>query len=135
MKKATAVSLLFALIAAPLLAGVGSHDAMYVGGTVTSIKAGTEGKVSTDDEKVYVFTYKDGKFSIPYDRVEALEYGQKAGRRVGLAIAISPWLLLSKKRKHFLTVSYKNENDQDQAVVFELGKDIVRVELASLGNL
>jgi hypothetical protein len=132
MKRVTAVSLLFALLATPLFAGVGSHDAMYVGGTVTSIKAGTEGKVSTDDEKVYVFTYKDGRFSIPYDRVEALEYGQKAGRRVGLAIAISPWLLLSKKRKHFLTVSYKNENDQDQAVVFELGKDIVRVELASL---
>lgn len=132
MKRAITATLLIALVAAPLLAGVGSHDAMYVGGTVTTIKPGTEGKVSTDDEKVYVFTYKGGSLSIPYDRVEALEYGQKAGRRVGLAIAISPWLLLSKKRKHFLTVSYKNEEDKDQAVVLELGKDIVRVEIASL---
>ncbi len=131
MKKIVAL-LLLVCFATPSFAGVGSHSAMFVGGTVTTIKAGSEGKVSTDNEKVYVFTYKDGSLSIPYDRVEALEYGQKAGRRIGLAIAISPWLLLSKKRSHFLTVSWKNDEDKDQAVVLELAKDIVRVQLASL---
>lgn len=131
MKKILAAVLLL-VMAIPSFASVGSHDAMFVGGTVTTIKAGTEGKVSTDDEKAYAFTYKDGNLRIPYDRVEALEYGQKAGRRVGLAIAISPWLLLSKKRNHFLTISWKNEDDKDQAVVLELGKDIVRVQLATL---
>lgn len=131
MKK-IATLLLLVCLTTPSFAGVGSHNAMFVGGTVTTIKAGSEGKVSTDDEKIYVFTYKEGSLSIPYDRVEALEYGQKAGRRIGLAIAISPWLLLSKKRSHFLTVSWKNDEDKDQAVVLELGKDIVRVQLASL---
>ena len=63
---------------------------------------------------------------------QALEYGQKAGRRVGLALTISPWLLLSKKRKHFLTISWKDENDKDQAAVLEIGKDIIRVQLATL---
>jgi hypothetical protein len=102
--KKIATLLLLVCLTTPSFAGVGSHNAMFVGGTVTTIKAGSEGKVSTDDEKIYVFTYKEGSLSIPYDRVEALEYGQKAGRRIGLAIAISPWLLLSKKRSHFLTL-------------------------------
>ena len=51
---------------------------------------------------------------------------------MGLALTISPWLLLSKKRKHFLTISWKDENDKDQAAVLEIGKDIIRVQLATL---
>lgn len=132
MKRIVAALLVLGLLSPVLFAGVGSHNADYVGGTISSIKAGTEGKVSSDDEKVYVFSYKEGALKIPYDRVEALEYGQKAGRRLGLALVISPWLLLSKKRKHFLTISWKDENDKDQAAVLELGKDVVRVQLATI---
>jgi hypothetical protein len=113
-------------------AGLGSKKAAYVGGTVNSIKEGTEGDSSATDAKVFTFTYAGGKLSIPYDQVDAIEYGQKAGRRVGVAIAISPIALLSKKRRHFLTVSWKDEDNKQQAAVFELGKDIVRTELVTL---
>jgi hypothetical protein len=113
-------------------AGVGSKKTMYAGGTIASIKDGSEGTSSTQDEKVFVFNYKDGKLAIPYDRINDLEYGQKAGRRLGLAIFVSPFFLLSHKRKHFLTIGYTDENDKQQAGVFELGKDIVRVTLASM---
>ena len=105
---------------------------MYIGGTVGAIKEQTEGKSSTSDEKVFVFTYKKSKFQVPYERVNSLEYGQKAGRRIGLAIALSPLALFSKKRRHFLTISFKDENDKQQAAVFELGKDVIRTTLASL---
>ena len=71
------------------------------------------------------------RLAIPYDRVNSLEYGQKAGRRVGVAIMVSPIALLSKKRKHFVTLSYLDESDKQQAAVFELGKDVVRVTLAT----
>lgn len=113
-------------------ASVGSKNTLYVGGTIATLKQGTEGKCSTDDEKIFVFEAKGTKIAIPYDRINDLEYGQKAGRRVGLALTISPWLLLSKKRKHFLTIGYTDENDKQQAGVFELGKDIVRVTITSL---
>lgn len=113
-------------------AGLGSHSTMYVGGTVTAIKEQTEGTCSTVDEKVFTFQYNGGKLDIPYDRMNALEYGQKAGRRVGLAIAVTPVALLSKKRKHFLTISYLDADQKQQAAVFELGKDIVRTTLASV---
>lgn len=114
------------------VAGLGSDKTAYIGGTENQIKDGTEGRSSAKDEKCFVFEYKDGKLEIPYEQVDDLEYGQKAGRRVGLAIAISPWLLLSKKRKHFLTVGWKDEQDKQHAAVLELGKSVVRTTLATL---
>ena len=39
---------------------------------------------------------------------------------------VSPLALFSKKRNHFLTVTYKDNAGKEQAAVFELGKDIVR---------
>jgi hypothetical protein len=133
MKPAIALVLcLLILFSISTEAGLDSKKAMYIGGTVTSIKEQTEGKASTNDEKVFLFVYKEGRLTIPYDRVNDLEYGQKAGRRLGLALTISPWLLFSKKRKHFLTIGFQDENDKQQAAVFEIGKDIVRTTLASM---
>jgi hypothetical protein len=79
-----------------------------------------------------VFTHDGQRFTVPYDRINDLEYGQKVGRRLGVAIALTWMALFSKKRKHFLTVGYKDANDKQQAAVFELGKNIVRVTLASM---
>jgi len=61
-----------------------------------------------------------------------LEYGQKAGRRVAVGVLISPFALFSKKRNHYLTISFKDLEGKEQAVVFELGKDIVRTTLKVL---
>jgi hypothetical protein len=113
-------------------AGLGSDKAMYVGGTVAELKEGTQGAMSAKDENVFVFTHDGQRFTVPYDRINDLEYGQKAGRRLGVAIALTWMALFSKKRKHFLTVGYKDANDKQQAAVFELGKNIVRVTLASM---
>jgi hypothetical protein len=133
MRKAIGVALALVLVfELTAWAGLGSNKTMYVGGTVTSIKQGAEGTSSTGDEKRFEFDYKGGKLTIPYDRINDLEYGQKAGRRLGLAIVVSPLLFFSHKRRHFLTVGFQDENDKQQAAVFELGKDVIRVTLASL---
>ncbi len=133
MKRTVAAVLCFLFLIEPVMwAGLGSEKAMYVGGTVSSLKEGTEGTASAKDEKVFVFQHAGGKLEVPYDRINDLEYGQKAGRRVGVAIAVTWVALFSKKRKHFLTLGFKDENDKQQAAVFELGKNIVRVTLASL---
>ena len=113
-------------------AGLGSDKAMYIGGTLNQIKENTEGKVSAKAPTVFTFNYKHGTVSIPYDHVNDLEYGQKAGRRLGLAIVVNPLLFLSKKRRHFLTLGYQDDDGTQQAAVFELGKDVVRVTLATL---
>lgn len=132
-KRSIALALCFCFFMEALMwAGLGSDKAEYVGGTVSSIKDGTEGTASAKDDKVFVFNYQGGKLEVPYDRIDDLEYGQKAGRRLGVAIAVTWVALFSKKRRHFLTIGFKDENDKQQAAVFELGKNTVRVTLASL---
>jgi len=114
------------------LAGLGSDKTAYIGGTENQIKEGSEGRSSEKDEKNFVFEYQGGTLAIPYGEVNDLEYGQKAGRRLGLALEVSPFLLLSHKRKHFLTVGWKDEQDKQHAAVFELGKSITRTTIATL---
>jgi len=113
----------------PLYAGLGSDKAMYVGGTVSTLTEKSEGKI---DANAFTFECKAVKLSIPYDRFSSIEYGQKAGRRVGMAVAISPVLLFSKKRKHFVTIEFTDDANKSQAAVFEIGKDLVRGTLAAL---
>jgi len=114
------------------LGAVGSRKAEYVGGTITAISEEAEGLLDTTTESQLVFTPERGKgpsVMIPYTAITSLEYGQKAGRRVGAAILVSPLLLFSKKRKHFFTIAFKDKDGKEQAVVLELGKDIVRTTL------
>ena len=131
-KKFFAAFMLLAMCAELAFAGLGSDKTKYIGGTVSSLKEGVEGKSSAKDEKVFIFDTGEAKLEIPYDKVDSLEYGQKAGRRVGVAFAINPIFIFSKKRRHFLTLGYTDADGKQQAAVFEMGKDVIRVNLASL---
>lgn len=115
-----------------LFAGLDSDKVMYVGGTFNGVPERTEGKLALFDEKTGRFNWNGGEVQIPYDGITSLEYGQKAGRRIGVAIIISPIALLSKKRKHYLTLGFTDANGKKQGAVFELGKDVVRTSLVAL---
>jgi hypothetical protein len=135
MKKRSIAALIVAVLCmfeTSALAGLGSDKTMYVGGTISSIPEKTEGKSSAKDEKAWVFETKKGKIVVPYDHIDSLEYGQKAGRRIGVAVVINPLFLFSKKRKHYLTLGWTDDDGKQQAGVFELGKDVIRVQLATL---
>ena len=124
------VTLIAALLAPAVLLAVDAKKAQYIGGTVDGLKEKAEAVLITSDDTSLRFdAKKDGAVDIPYARIDSLEYGQKAGRRVGVAIMVSPLALFSKKRKHYLTIGYKDAAGKDQAAVFELGKDIVRTAL------
>jgi hypothetical protein len=125
----TAAVAIVALASSVTLLAVDSKKAEYVGGTIQGIQEKSEGQLITNDEAALHFKGDKGGVDIPYAAIESLEYGQKAGRRVGVAIMVSPLALFSKKRKHFLTIGYKDAAGKDQAGVFELGKDIVRTTL------
>jgi hypothetical protein len=119
--------MLFGVSVLPVLASaaVRGDEAMYVGGTIAAVQPKTEGKLDLSNDAFAVFTAKGGKFSISYKGITSIEYGQKAGRRVGAALAVSPVLLFSKKRKHFLSVGYQDEQGNKQGAVFELSKGTV----------
>ena len=111
-------------------AAVRGDEVLYVGGTIAELKGETEGRLDTSAEKILRFTSKKGGFEIPYEGISTLEYGQKAGRRLGVAITITIWALLSKKRRHFMTIGYKDAQDRQQAVVLELSKGTPRTVIA-----
>jgi hypothetical protein len=115
-----------------LLAGDSGGRAQYVGGTVAGLPSKSEGNINTTDEDVFLFRWKQASVRIPYGNINTLEYGQRVNRRYAEAILISPLLLLAKKRKHFLTVGYTDEQGHQQAMVFELPKSVVRQMLVSL---
>ncbi len=127
-----AALLIIAECAVAPVAAVGSRKAEYVGGTISAISEQAEGLLDTTTDAQLVFTPERGKgpsLMIPYKAITGLEYGQKAGRRVAVALLVNPIALFSKKRKHFLTISYTDPAGKDQGVVLELGKDIVRTTL------
>jgi len=129
MRPYVALLLVLGLLASAgsLPSAVRGDEVKYVGGTIATLPSGTEGQVDSADAKVLRFHSSKGKFEIPYDTITSIEYGQKAGRRLGVAIMISPIALLSKKRKHYLSIGYKDSNDVSQGVVLELSKKMPRL--------
>jgi hypothetical protein len=144
MKRLIALSIVASMVAPSLaLASVDSKGAAYFGGTAgfKDAKDPVGGVLDTKNDAALVFTATDKHFkgqtlSIPYEKIIDLEYGQKAGRRVGAAIGYSILLgplglvtLFSKKRHHYLTIGFTDGDGKDQVAVIELGKDIVRATL------
>jgi hypothetical protein len=130
--------IVFPLVAALLLAvalpafAVGKGKAVYIGGTITGIKEKTEAPIDVKGDLALNYVHKDGTLTIPWVTVQELEYGQKVGHRIATAILLSPLALFKKARHHYVTVGYKDTQDKDQAVVFEFGKDDIRLALATL---
>ncbi len=132
MRLAVAGVVLLSLLC-PLIefgASPGSH-AEYIGGTV-SVNPKTDGILVTTNPLILAFRLKEGEIRIPYDRINLLEYGQRADRRYIEAVLISPMFLLSKKRVHFLTVGYTDDDGRQQAMVFRVSKGDIRSVLVSL---
>lgn len=136
------------LLNTTVLAGLDSKKAAYLGGSTkdkdfTGAKGDVVGNLDTSNEQILNFEYTLNKekkiYSIPYSQIIDIEYGQKAGRRVGAAIGsalllgpVGLFLLFSKKRKHYVTIGYKDAAEKEQVAIFELGKDIVRTTLPVL---
>jgi hypothetical protein len=104
----------------------------YAGGTVRTIAAGVGGSLDLGDDQYFAFYSKKTNLRIPYSRINLVEYGQQVDRRIALAVVISPLFLMTKSRKHFLTVGYTGEDGKQQAMVFQVDKSNIRTTLVSL---
>ena len=106
--------------------------AQCIGGTISQLSKNSEGRIELSDERVMLFRSSHADLGIPYNKVNVVEYGQRVNRRYAAAVLISPVLLLSKSRKHFVTVGYTDERGVQQALVFQVHKADVRSLLAGL---
>ena len=102
-----------------------------MGGTVAGIEDKTEGRIDMKDEDKLIFTTeKGGRLGIPWSAMEEIEYGQKAGRRAVMAVAISPVALFTKNRKHYVTFSWKDADGKGQTAVLQYDKNDIRPALS-----
>ncbi|MBN8731666.1 MAG: hypothetical protein J0L64_14075 [Acidobacteria bacterium] len=116
----------------PAMARDRGGRAQFIGGTVEDLPVGVNGALFTTHRLMFHFATKKTTLAVPYERINLLEYGQKVDRRYVAAVLLSPLFLLSKSRRHFLTLGYVDERGDQQALVFQVEKGDVRVVLSSL---
>jgi hypothetical protein len=126
-------SLLVLLALSPLLqAGDIGSRALYVGGTVPGVQNKSGVRIDLLQDDALKLNVRGISFLIPYKDVTTLEYGMRINRRYMEAVLISPVFLVAKKRTHFLTIGYVDQDGRQQAMVLQVGKDEIRPLLVSL---
>jgi hypothetical protein len=106
--------------------------AYLTGTTVPDFPNKCDVRLDMTGDQEMLFVTQRLTLHVPYDKVNTVEYGQHVGRRYAEAILISPLFLLSKSRKHFVTVGYIDANGREQALVLQVNKSDVRAVLAGL---
>ncbi len=124
--------LLVLLPSFPVLAGGAGDRVEYVGGTRSDIPGKDPGLIRVTDRTYFVFASRQVQVKVPFDRINLLEYGQKVDRRYLAAAVISPLFMLAKKREHFLTIGFQDDDGQQQAMVFKVDKNAIRIALVTL---
>jgi hypothetical protein len=112
--------------------GLAQTQADYIGGTASAVKVGETGRIELSDESYLAFYTHKSQMRVRYDRLNLIEYGQQVDRRLILAAVISPVFMLSKERRHFLTIGYEDEHGLQQAAVFRVDKNSIRAALIAL---
>ena len=128
------------MFAAPLSAAVEGKNATYVSGTVTAIQEKQQGTLDTTSAATLVFRWEKDKWDVPYASVNKIVYRNKVGRHVAATVATTAaigvgglFVLLAKKKKHYLSLELKSEAaGAPVVVVFELSKDVFEEAIADL---
>ena len=97
-------------------AGVRGHESKYVGGTVTGVEQGQTGEMHTEDNGLAFNADNKQHVEIPYNQITAMEYGEHTGRRVTA-------VLLSHKKRHYLTVYFNRDESKASDQREKIAKD------------
>jgi hypothetical protein len=130
MKKFRAFFLLL-VFALPLHA-VEDDQVMYTGGTVPALKEGSVGRFDTTSPSTLTFEYSGTKLVVPYARIVSFEYSQDVARHLGILPAIAVGLVRKRQRRHFFRISYRDDSEATQIVVFQVSKTMPRTLLPIL---
>jgi hypothetical protein len=122
---------LLCLPATEALAAKG-EKATYIGGSVPGLPDESKGRIVLEDEQCFRFDSNKLDVRIPWAKINLIEYGQKVSRRYALGILLSPMFLLSKSRKHFMTLSFLDEKDRQQVMLFQVDDDDLRTVLMTI---
>ena len=120
------------ILAFSLAAAEPGVKVQIAGGTVSAIAIRSTMRLDLTGAESLRFHSGKSDIGISYRKINTVEYGQNVSRRYAAAVLISPVLLLSKSRKHFVTIGYVDEEGKQQALVLRVEKGDIRSVLASL---
>jgi hypothetical protein len=120
------------ILALPMAAAEPGFKVQFVGGTISGIAAKTNSRLELTGSETLLFRSGKTELGISYRKINTVEYGQSVSRRYAEAVLISPLLLLSKSRKHFVTIGYVDQDGKQQALVLRVEKSDIRSVLAGL---
>jgi hypothetical protein len=123
---------LLSLALAASAAGDSGYHAQFVGGTLAGVPAKSKAQLNLTAPDALIFVCRGQTLNIGYSKIDTLEYGQNVSRRYAAALLISPLFLLSKSRKHFVTIGYTDRDGKQQALVFQVEKGDIRSVLTTL---
>src|SRR5690349_19247874 len=113
---------IFCLLAAPALLAAAEPGvkAQFIGGTVAGVRSKSSARLDLTGADVLRFQCGKSDLRIDYRKINTVEYGQNVSRRYAAAILVSPVLLLSKSRRHYVTIGYVDDAGAQQALVLRV---------------
>ncbi len=140
MKRLVAIFLCI-LFPVTAFAGDASFKIAYDGGSISSVKAGTDMKLFIEGNRVRIVKGNDEIALIPAAAVTEISYGQDVHRRVGAAIGlafvsfgIGALMALSKSKKHFVGLTW-DDGGKKGGIAFQADKSDYRGLLAGLEGI
>jgi hypothetical protein len=97
-------------------------------------EAGVKGTLIFDaNSKKVEFLNPQGAaaFSINYDAIRSMQYERTGQPRYLAAVAISPAFLLTRTKKHYLTIEYNDQSGEAHSVIVRLNKRNARKAVAT----
>jgi hypothetical protein len=70
-------------------------------------------------------------FSINYDAIRSMQYERTGQPRYLAAVVISPAFLLTRAKKHYLTIAYNDQSGEAHSVIVRLNKRNARKAVAT----
>jgi phosphatidylglycerophosphate synthase len=109
----------------PLFA-VEAGQVVYVSGTSPTIANNTLGSLNTALPTALIFrgmgNTSGAELDIPYKNIRSFQYSSEVARHLGVLPAVTVGLVRRRERQHFFSISYIDESNTPQAVVFEVPK-------------
>jgi len=116
----------------PCAAAQQGARAYLIGTTVPEFPNQCDVLVDMTGAREILFVTRRLTLHVPYDKVNTLEYGQHVGVHYAPAVLISHLFLLTKSRKHYLTVFYVDADGRQQVLTMQVNKGDVRALLPAM---
>lgn len=105
---------------------VGNGEVRYVGGTVSGLRKNAVGRLNISSDTSLAFESQGNNLAVLYASIESFEYSKEVARHLGVLPAILTGLMKQRQYRHFLRITYRDQNHVSQLAIFEVPKDMPR---------